>query len=563
MPKSRIAAAKRSDGLNGSNGAPRRRPGSSSGDFVTVTTLDRTREQLRDQLFPQEVQNILRLALNGSPIFQQRLYEKMLDTWWRMSKDVNELCDAVISIEWKVNPYVVSGQKATDSAQQKADLVTRAMNGFHPLIEWHQRDFKGLLRDLTHSRILGHTVSEIRWEQRGAETMPSHTVALPARYYGYPIGVNEPDRLMLNQSGSLSNAIANLEDFSKYPNRFVVGICPRSTAHPTVSAMFRCLAAWWLASIFGLEWLMHYAELFGLPWRIGKYKRGEIDAKNALLTFMRDLGSGGWGVFPDNCEVQITDTSKTASDLPQKLIQDMADKACDILILGQTLTSDVSSTGAGGNRALGQVHQDIRDEVLEGCVDYVAGILNVQFVPAIMRLNYGDDVDEMPTMSGSVDQPQDEVQIAQRDKILFQDMRIPVSLDYLRKHNNVPVPSDDDEIYDAPPPTDGGSFPVSASHFEGSAGRRPNLEHLLDNVLENLTHVSAGWLSPVKPIFRDLILMAQNNEVKDSDLIYAIESAAKRLPDLFGELKTEVLESELRKAMASGLINGITDRIES
>src|SRR5258708_27015217 len=49
-----------------------------------------------------------------------------------------------------------------------------------------------------------------------------------------------------------------------------------------------------------------------------------------------------------------------------------------------------------------------------------------------------------------------------RDKILFQDMRIPVSLDYLRKHNNVPVPSDDDEIYDAPPPTDGGSFPVSA-----------------------------------------------------------------------------------------------------
>src|SRR5258708_16914751 len=128
-----MGAANGSDGLNGGHGAHRRRPGSSSGDFVTVTTLDRTREQLRDQLFPQEVQNILRLALNGSPIFQQRLYEKMLDTWWRMSKDVNELCDAVISIEWKVNPYVVSGQKAPDSAQQKTDLVTRAMNGFHPV----------------------------------------------------------------------------------------------------------------------------------------------------------------------------------------------------------------------------------------------------------------------------------------------------------------------------------------------------------------------------------------------------------------------------------------------
>src|SRR5258708_8458687 len=107
----------------------------------------------------------------------------------------------------------------------------------------------------------------------------------------------------------------------------------------------------------------------------------------------------------------------------------------------------------------------------------------------------------MHTMAGSVEQPQDEVQIAERDKILFQDMRIPVSLDYLRKHNNVPVPSDDDEIYDAPPPTDGGSFPVSASHFEGSAGRRPNLEHFLDNVLHNLTHLSPRPPSPLKPIF--------------------------------------------------------------
>ncbi len=547
--------------LNGANGGPRKR-GVSRGDFVSITTLDRTREQLRDQLFPQEVQNILRLALNGSPIFQQRLYEKMIDTWWRMQKNVNELCDAVCGIEWKVNPFVVQGQKSTVSAQEKADLVTRANCGFHPDITRHERDFKGLLRDLTHSRILGHIVSEIRWEQRGGETMPQCSVALPARYYGYPIGVNEPDRLMLNQSGSLSNAIANLEDFSGHPNRFIVGICQRSTAHPTVSAMFRCLAAWWLASIFGLEWLMKYAELFGVPYRMGKYKRGETDAKTALLSFMRDLGSAGWGVFPDNAEIEIIDTSKgNAGDLPQKLIQDMADKACDILILGQTLTSDVSSTGTGGNRALGQVHQDIRDEVLTGAVDYVSGLLNTQFVPAILRLNYGDDVDEIPTLAGNIDQPQDELQLAQRDKILFQDMRVPISLDYIRKHNNLPVPSDEDEIYDAPPPTSSGGPPVSASHADPRAGRRPNLEHLLDNVLENLTNVSSEWLAPVRPIFRDLILMAQKQEVTDADLIQAIESAAKRMPNLFDELKTDVLETELRNAMGSALVNGVTDRL--
>ncbi len=102
---------------------------------------------------------------------------------------------------------------------------------------------------------------------------------------------------------------------------------------------------------------------------------------------------------------------------------------------------------------------------------------------------------------------------------------------------------------------------MSASRADPRATRRPNLEYLVDNVLENLTNVSSQWLAPVKPIFRDLILMAQDNEVKDSDLVYAIESAAKRLPDHFSDLNTAVLEAELRKAMTSGLINGVTDRL--
>jgi phage gp29-like protein len=561
MAKSRIAEAK-TNGSNGSGGAPRRRS-VPRGDYIAITTLDRVREQLRDQLFPQEVQNILRLALNGSLIYQERLYQKEMDTWWRMNKDINELCDAVCRAPWKVDPFIVEGQKASDSAQEKADLVARAIAGFHPNIERHQRDFKGLVRDLVHSRFLGHMVDEIHWEMRGQEAMPVCAVALPARYYGYPIQMEVEDRLMINRSGRLSNAMSDLEDFEKYPHRFVVGICQRSTAHPTVSAMFRCLAGFWLASIFGLEWLMHYAEIFGIPFRMGEYAKGDDDAKAALLTALRDLGAGGAGVFPQNAKITLIESAKSAAELPQKEIIDMANQAADILILGQTLTSDVSSTGTGGNRALGQVHQDIRDEVLEGCIDYVAMLLNAQFVRSIIELNYGEGADEIPKLSAKIDQPQDEESLARRDKILFVDMKVPVSTDYVRKHNNLPTPSDTDDIYvpPAPTPSPGGGFPVSASHIDPRGGRRPNLEHLLDNVLENLTHVSAEWLAPVRPIFRDLILMAQNDEMTDADLVHAIEAAVKRMPMLFDELNTEVLEAEMRNAMNSGLINGVTDRM--
>jgi phage gp29-like protein len=281
---------------------------------------------------------------------------------------------------------------------------------------------------------------------------------------------------------------------------------------------------------------------------------------------MRDLGSGGWGVFPDNTEVEVIDVSKGAGELPQKVMQEMADRVVDILILGQTLTTDVAS-GGSGNRALGQVHQDIRDEVLQNAVEYTASILNTQFVPAIIDLNYGN-TDELPQFSGSVDQPQDEKALAERDKILFVDMQIPVALTYLREHNKLPAPAEDDELYIAPAPSGGGGFGggslagalLTAAAASHTAPARPNLEALVDNVMENLTGVSSEWLKPVRPIFRDLVGLARDKTVTDQDFIRAIGQASQRMPDLFHQLDTESLEQELGKVLSSGLINGVTDR---
>jgi hypothetical protein len=78
--------------------------------------------------------------------------------------------------------------------------------------------------------------------------------------------------------------------------------------------------------------------------------------------------------------------------------------------------------------------------------------------------------------------------------------------------------------------------------------------------MENLAGISAEWLRPVKPIFRDLVGKAKDKTVTDQDFILALTEASRRMPDLFNHLDTEALETELRKAMSSGVINGVTDR---
>ncbi len=97
-----------------------------------------------------------------------------------------------------------------------------------------------------------------------------------------------------------------------------------------------------------------------------------------------------------NAEVEIKDATKSGAQLPHLDMLKQADEACDILILGQTLTSSVSDSG--GNRALGEVHENTEDKVTLARGKYVAGILTRQLVPAILRLNLGTVPEHTPTI---------------------------------------------------------------------------------------------------------------------------------------------------------------------
>ena len=131
--------------------------------------------------------------------------------------------------------------------------------------------------------------------------------------------------------------------------------------------------------------------------------------------------------------------------MPQRVLLTDADEQCDIAILGQTLTSNVS--GSGGNRALGQVHADTEIKVLNGVSDFIESVINTQLIPAIIMMNYGE-TSELPYVEGSMEVPADELVLAQRDFILFQQMDLPVAKDFLYARHSVPEPAEDAELYE-------------------------------------------------------------------------------------------------------------------
>lgn len=437
--------------------------------FIQVEVQDRLLRELKRRLFPSDVEGILYSAIVGDLYWQDQLWSLMVETWPRLLTNLGKLKDAVASMEFAVNPFQDEGEDATKSAIEKAHFVKDALFGMHGSLAWQEHDFQETLKDIVDSIVAGFTVLEVYWEQRDGGIVPQCTRWLPARYYRYPYILDDVDRLMLNPSGMLGGT--QLVDFPDY--KFLVCIKQSHANHPVFTAPMRCLAAWWIASRFGLEWFMTYAQLFGIPQRLAYYTPGDQVVYQQLVQMMRSSGAATWGVYPKGTEVNFAAAAGSAGGhMPQERLIDEADKVCDIMLLGQTLTTEVRESG--GNRALGTVHRKVMDEVMEAAARYACKLITTQIIPGIIQYNWGN-TDELPVLEPVVNSPIDLFNLAQSYDILFNRMRIPVLNKELYERIEFTPPEEDDDVYQAPAaPTPESLLPFGqAQPAAGPNGTKP------------------------------------------------------------------------------------------
>jgi phage gp29-like protein len=410
--------------------------------LINVEVEDRLLRELKRRLFPNDIEGILYSAITGDLYWQDQLWSLMVDTWPRLQTNLAKLKRAVSSIDYDVNAYVQDGEdKPSPSAVDKAGFVKRALAGMHGNPAKQYADFKETLENIIDSWVSGFTVMEVYWESREG-IVPQCTRWIPARYFRYPYLMDDPDRLMLNPSGNLGGT--QLFDFP--PNKFLVCVKTSHANHPVFSAMMRCLTPWWAASRFGLEWMMTYSQLYGIPQRIAYYEPGDDLVAQQLISMLRNSGAATWGVYPTNTKIEVQGAAGGGGHMPQERLIEQADRVCDILLLGQTLTTDVHESGS---RALGRVHQSVWNETKEAAATYVAKVINAQLIPGIIAYNYGEAT-ELPSMRPVIDMPVDLFATAQAMKIIGVDMRVPISLRDVYDLFELSQPEPDEALYEPP-----------------------------------------------------------------------------------------------------------------
>jgi phage gp29-like protein len=488
---------------------------------------------------PDRVEAITRNALAGDLVAQWELFDLMERTWPRLAKNLKQLKDKAVSVNWQVQPWSPRGGTPSPEAQRRAAALEDAIWSMRPAPDRAELDWHGLLFDLADAWGKAISVIELDWEPRRLSDgrtyiCPRAAVQAPPHCYAWHQG-----RLWLRMTDSGRESLIEFP-----PDKWIIGICRHKSGHPAGSALLTPLAWFWAAANFAWEWWLNYAQIFGIPFRVAKYDPAAgPEVRNAIAAMLTEMGSAGWAALPAGTELQIIESIKSNAANPQAALVEAADKLCDILVLGQTLTSDVAD---GGSYAAARVHGAVLTDREQALCQWLANTLS-QLARAFCRLNWGDE-SNCPWFLPEVQEPKDAESMARRDEILLR-AGLPLPRQWLYDRHGIPAPGPDDDVLG---PSNAPN-PLLASHAKGghaspiqAADARDPANTMLDAIAARMAPAVAARQATLARRFLSIIQDAAGPD-----------EALQRLQEAFNDWDPMdlgvALEAAMQQAAALGL----------
>lgn len=412
------------------------------------------------RMTPDQVRLIIEGAVAGNIQEQWALFDMMEDTWPRLAKNLSEVRRSAARAALAVQPYASRGEQPTDQARARADLTECALRNWRPRPGTLELGFEDALYHALDCIGKGLAVLEITWQRHEEGLIPRCAHLLHPSKYGWNAegtelglvncGSGIPDTGYSGQSigpgqGSDSrfsypvSGIRNPQSASWQPfppGQFWVCVWHGRSGVPGQTALLRSLAPYWCGVTFGWEWLLNHAQIFGVPLRWATYDASQPQLLGQLSTMLQNLGSAGWAAFPQGTTLDFKEAVSRATDNPQVVLQELANKYCDQLILGQEASGSSQPAGLGSGAS--QLHGSVRDGRLQDAAQFCADLLNYQLIPALLRWNWGDEC-EPPIVTVDEAGETDPKAKAERDQVLV-NLGLPISLKYLYDRHAIPPP---------------------------------------------------------------------------------------------------------------------------
>lgn len=319
---------------------------------------------------PERIASILRQAAMGDLYALSLLYSDMEEKDTHIYAEITKRRGAVAGLDWHIYPW--------DDSTQQRDMAASIQSVLEGL------SAPNLFYALTDGIGKGFAAVELIWDttQRG-DFAPVRAIQRPMGWFQW----RTTDGYMPTDEIGLTDLSLNAEPLT--PGKWIVYMHPSGSGNPFRTGCYRSLAWLYLYRNYALKSWTQFIEIFGIPFRVGKFPVGTgTSEKEALLDALEGMFGDSVVAIPDTTSIElISQTIGSGSDSAHKAFMDWSAREISKVVLGSTLTSQTDQIGS---YAMAKVHNEVRIDMLEQDAKAVAAVINRDLVRPYIALNLGE-----------------------------------------------------------------------------------------------------------------------------------------------------------------------------
>lgn len=395
-------------------------------------------------LTPQRLATLLRSAAEGDADAYLTLAEEMEE------RDLHYACE--LSKRKLAVGRLPSTIEAAADDQKSIDIA----DACRALVKGPA--FRTLVKDLLDGLGKGFSVSEIVWDRSGARWKPARFEWRDPHFFQFDLLTRREIRL--RDEADLINGLALT------PYGFITHTPRIKSGLPLRGGLAR-LSAWaFMCKSYAVKDWLAFAEIYGMPLRLGKYGAGASEPdKDVLRMAVANLGVDAAAIFPDSMQIELIERKSSGGESVFQILAEYLDAQISKGILGQTASSAGGAAGLGNDKLQSDVRDDIRDDDAEQLEATLQRDLIVPFVD----LNWGPQ-EEYPSLQLRAVENEDIKALAEALKI-FVPLGLRVEQSVVRDKLGLPDPDKDVRPEDLL-----GQIPPGPPLSKGGANTPPTLE---------------------------------------------------------------------------------------
>lgn len=388
-------------------------------EIAVAHVTDKYSEYPSSGLTPVKLAEIFREADAGDVLRQVELFEDIEEKDPHLFSQLQTRKNAVTGLDFEIIPF-------SDDPRDKeiAAFIEEQLGGIE--------GFEDVENDLLDAIGKGFAVSEILWGYDEGHVVAAQIKSRhQKRFFWDSLDDSFKVRTQDCPEGLLLPA-----------NKFIVHTYKARSGHTSRAGILRVVAWMYLFKNYDLKDWVSFAEVYGLPLRLGKYAPGASEEdKRALMQALIQIGADAAGIIPDGTTIDFITTEKTSStDLYERLAR-YCDEQVSKAILGQTLTSD----SGGGSYAQSKTHNDVRHDLTVADCKALASTLRRDLIRPLCLFNFGEDK-RIPRIQFDCEEGEDLEQTANILDVLIGRIGLRVPTSYIYKKFSIPEPEAGEEV---------------------------------------------------------------------------------------------------------------------